>query len=105
MRIDPSGKLTKVFQNKSYITDEYSCFNKLKKIYNLKIYKCFAHLIRSVGSNSILGFLLRDMLFSFTETDFIKDQTKNAHILKYLYDNNPKKKRSSIHEIGKSPWY
>lgn len=101
IKIDPSGNLTKEFQEKSYITDEHSCFNKLKRVYNLRIYKCFTHLIRSVGSSSVLGLLLRDLLFSFTLDDFNADQLKNAHLLKQLYDNDPKKNEARYTKVAK----
>ncbi len=100
-KIDPSEKLFELFLKLSYITDEHKSFDKLKSVYNLTIYKCFTHLIRTVGSNSALGLLLRDILFSFTEDEFEKNRIKNACILKYLYDNDPKKDEKRYLKIAK----
>ena len=68
-----SQELFKLFQSKTYITDEYSCFNRLKTLYDLKINKCFTNLIRSIGSSSILGLLMRTNCHPFDLTLMIND--------------------------------
>ena len=100
-KIDPSGKLFQLFQEKTYITDEHKCFDKLKTVYKLTIYKCFTHLIRSVGSASVLGLLLRDILFSYTKEEFESNRLRNTHILQYLYNNDPKKDDARYTKVSK----
>ena len=80
-KIDPSGKLFQLFQEKTYITDEHKCSDKLKTVYKLTLNKCFTHLIRSVGSASVLGLLLRDILFSYSKEEFESNLLRNILIL------------------------
>ena len=71
--------------NMNYITDEHKCFISLKRKYNIVIYNCFAHLIRSVGASSPLGWLLKDILFTASKEEYERklDQFKYTLIDTY----------------------
>lgn len=95
-------------QRKAFISDEHKSFNKLQSVYNIKIYKCIMHLIRSVGANSLLGFLFKDILYSYTDKEFDRNQLKYSFILKNLYAEDlaasKNKKFGDAHyiKVGKS---
>ena len=89
------GELFNKAMNYFYITDEHKCFKKLSKKYNISIYNCYTHLIRSVGANSLLGLLLKDILYCPTSDEYFANFIKNSHALLSLYKNyeNPSKKQ------------
>ncbi len=72
------------FVEKKFLTDEHKAFIKLSKIYNLEIFHCFVHIIRTIGSNSLLGFLVSDILYTFSEEEWNKNLLRFWHTLKYL---------------------
>ena len=91
-----------------YITDEHKAFKKLKKIYNLKIFHCFVHLIRTVGSHSALAMLLRDILYSYTKDEYDENYLKFVHTYLYLYNLsksdtriNKKRLKTRFDKVGK----
>lgn len=57
-------KVYSKFSELPFITDEHSSFDKLSNDYKLKIYKCYSHLIKSVGVNSAL------VLYSYSENEY-----------------------------------
>ena len=85
----------------SYITDEHRCFDKLKSDYNLNIYKCFTHLIRSVGPHSALGLLLRDILYYDTKEEYEKDYLKNVKLFQKLYEIDKVKDDARYMKVAK----
>ena len=92
--LDKTKNLFQKFQKMSYVTDEHSCFGKLETKYNLNIYKCFTHLIRSVGASSALAFLLRDILYCASENEFQKNYLKFCYMLKKLYEISKREKQT-----------
>lgn len=68
-----------LIENYCYITDEHKCFSKLKKIYGIHIYNCFTHLIRTIGANSPLAMLFREILYCSTEKEY------EANLLRFNY--------------------
>lgn len=86
-----NDSLFQKFKKKNYLTDEHKAFLKLSKKYNLDLYYCFVHLIRSIGANSLLGFLLSDLLYTFSEEDWSKNEDQNFYLFKYLYEAQGKK--------------
>lgn len=72
-------------KEKNYLTDEHKCFAKLKKNYDLSLFHCFVHLIRSIGSNSLLGFLLVDILYTYSEDEWNQNYLRFFNIFQYLY--------------------
>lgn len=74
------------FQKKKYLCDEHKSFPKLSKKYNLEFYNCFVHLIRSIGSNSLLGLLLSEILYTFSAEEWSNNFLKYYNIFKKLYE-------------------
>lgn len=68
------------------MTDEHLAFEKLKKEFSLGLFHCFVHLIRTIGSNSLLGFLLSDMLYTYSQEEWDHNYLKMFHIFYYLYN-------------------
>ena len=66
-------------KKKKFLTDEHKAFTILAKKHGLDMYNCYVHLIRSIGANSLLGFLLVDMLYTFSEREW------SENILRYFY--------------------
>lgn len=75
------------FKKKKYLTDEHKAFTKLSSIYGLDIYNCLVHLIRSIGANSLLGLLMKDMVFTFSGHEWSHNQFRFYHTLRYLYES------------------
>lgn len=97
-----------LFQAKKYLTDEHRSFIKVQKEYNIEIYHCYVHLIRSVGANSLLGFLLSDILYQYSIEERKKNYERFFHTFKLLYekrsDISDKTRFDKISEIlGKDP--
>lgn len=83
-RIDK--KVYSKFQKLPFITDEHTAFEKLSNDYHISIHKCFSHLIKSIGANSALALLFRDILYSYSEAEYEKNYLKNCYIFKQLYE-------------------
>lgn len=52
--------------------------------YDLEIYNCYVHLIRSIGANSLLGFLLAEMLYTFSEDEWSNNLLRFFYTFKLL---------------------
>lgn len=94
------NSLFKKFQNKKYLSDEHKAFQKLSKEYNLEFYNCFVHLIRSIGANSLLGFLLSDILYTFSGDEWSKNIFRYFHILKQLYEERNEKDEYRFEKVS-----
>lgn len=79
------------FIKKKYLTDEHKSFTKLSTIYGLEMYNCMVHLIRSIGANSLLGLLLKDMLFTFSGEEWSNNLSRFYHTFNILYEFSDKK--------------
>lgn len=49
------------------------------------MYNCFVHLIRTIGSNSLLGYLLSDLLFTYSETQWNENLVRMCYTFQYLF--------------------
>ena len=78
--------MLKKFLEKKYLTDEHKSFLKLQKKYNLEMYNCFVHLIKTIGSNSLLGYLLSDLLLMYSETQWNENLVKLLYISIFISD-------------------
>ena len=86
-----------------YLTDEHKSFTKLKNKYDLSLFHCFVHLMRSIGSNSLLGYLFSDILYTYSKDEWNKNYLRFFHTFQYLFnlksdtsDKNRFQKVSSI---------
>lgn len=82
---EDDNSLFEKFKKKKFLTDEHKAFTKLAKKYGLDMYNCYVHLIRSIGANSLLGFLLVDMLYTFSEDEWSKNILRFFYTFKLLY--------------------
>lgn len=76
----------KIFQEKKFLTDEHKSFLKLQKKYGIEIHNCFVHLIRSVGANSLLGYLLSEILYQYSYNEWQNNYERLYQEFKYLYE-------------------
>ena len=74
------------FVTKNYLTDEHRSFIKLQKEYKLNMYNCFVHLIRTIGANSLLGFFISDLLYTYSEKQWNDNLKRMKYIFKYLFN-------------------
>ena len=82
-----------IFSDLPFITDEHPSFDKLSADYKIKIFKCYSHLIKSVGANSALGVLFRDILYTYSKDEYDATYLKNCYLFKKLYSMEDEKKR------------
>ena len=80
----------------NFITDEHKSFIRLKKKYNLNVYNCYTHLIRTIGASSALGLLLKKILFCKTHEEFKEKYTKFVTMYMMIYEITMKKKNVNI---------
>ena len=73
------------FVVKKYLTDEHKSFVKLQKKYNLDMYNCFVHLIRTIGANSLLAYFLSDLLFTYSEKEWNNNLIRMCYTFQNLY--------------------
>ena len=59
-------------RQKFYLTDEHKAFEKLAGDYSISIYHCLVHFIRSIGANSLLGLLAKQILFTSTTEKWVE---------------------------------
>ena len=75
---------------KKYLTDEHKSFTKLGLKYNLQIFNCYVHLIRTIGSNSLLGYFLSDLLYTYSETQWDNNYIRMFYTFQSLFkERNP----------------
>ncbi|KAK8882255.1 hypothetical protein M9Y10_002086 [Tritrichomonas musculus] len=74
-----------IFFKKKYLTDEHASFEKLKKTYPIDLYHCFVHLIRTIGANSLLGFFLSDLLYTYSEDEWKNNYERMCYLFENLY--------------------
>lgn len=72
------------------LTDMHSSFSLLAEHYELQHYYCYAHIIRSYGANSVISILVRNILFSHTEEEFIENKDRYSDIFEILLSLNSK---------------
>ena len=70
---------------KKYLTDEYKSFIKLGLKYNLEIFNCYVHLIRTIGFNSLLGYFLSDLIYTYSETQCNNNYIRIIYIFHSLF--------------------
>lgn len=100
-KFDANGSLFKYFtENKNYLTDQHKSFNKLKKMFNLKLFHCFVHIIRSCGSKSALSLIIKEMLFCISKETFEKKKPKWKALFNQLVNdpNSSAKQHKDIFE-------
>lgn len=83
---DNSFSYFEIFKEKKFLTDEHRAFKKLQKEYGIDIFHCIVHLIRSIGANSLLGFLLSDVLYQYTLNEWNENYERLYCTFKLLYD-------------------
>lgn len=81
----PKFSYYQIFAEKKFLTDEHKSFIKLQKKYNIEIYHCFVHLIRTVGANSLLGFFLSDLLYTFSKEQWDQNLVRMCYTFQNLF--------------------
>ena len=74
------------FIEKKYLTDEHRSFIELAQKYNIEIYNCFVHLIRTIGSNSLLGYFISDLLYTYSEEQWNSNYIRMFYTYQCLFN-------------------
>ena len=64
------GQLYEELLSKCILSDQHSAFTKLQNDYEIQLFYCYVHVIRSFGAHSAISILVREILFFKSQMDF-----------------------------------